>query len=77
MYFTVKGICDHASGLAVFMDIGSMREMFGKEEDYYNMLLSDTELVIDESRLYSITTREDVVYSASVFTPAEVLKNRE
>lgn len=66
--FTIKGICDHASGLAVFMDIGSMRELFGKEEDYYNMLLSDTELVIDESRIYNITTREDVAYSASVFT---------
>lgn len=66
--FTIKGICDHAGGLAVFMDIGSMRELFGQEEDYYNMLLSDTELVIDESRLYSITTRGDVAYSASVFT---------
>ena len=66
--FTIKGICDHASGLAVFMDIGSMRELFGKEEGYYNMLLSDTELVIDESRLYSMTTREDVAYSVSVFT---------
>ena len=36
--FTVKGICDYASGLAVFMDIVSMRELFGQEENYYNML---------------------------------------
>ena len=66
--FTVKGVCDYASGLAVFMDIDSMRELFNQEEDYYNMLLSDQELTIDEGRLYSITTREDVVHSASVFT---------
>ncbi|MDE5933866.1 MAG: ABC transporter permease, partial [Lachnospiraceae bacterium] len=66
--FTVKGTCDYASGLTVFMDIDSMRELFGQEEHYYNMLLSDKELAIDESRIYSITTREDVAYSASVFT---------
>lgn len=66
--FTVKGICDHANGLAVFMDIDSMRELFGREEDYYNMLLSDKELTIDEGRLYNITTKKDVEHSASVFT---------
>ena len=66
--FTIKGVCDYACGLAVFMDIGSMRELFGQEDDYYNMLLSDQELTIDGGRLYSITTREDVIHSASVFT---------
>lgn len=66
--FTVKGICDYASGLAVFMEIGSMRELFGQEEDYYNVLLSDRELAIDEGRLYAITTREDVARSVQVFT---------
>ncbi len=66
--FTVEGICDYASGLAVFMDIGSMRELFGREEGYYNMLLSDQKLTIDEGRLYNITTREDVAHSTSVFT---------
>lgn len=65
--FTIKGACDYANGLAVFMDIDSMRELFGQEDDYYNMLLSDKELSIDEGRLYSVTTREDVEHSASVF----------
>lgn len=66
--FTVKGVCDYAGGLAVFMDIDSMRELFGKEEDYYNMLLSDNELAIDEGRIYNITTSEDIAHSTSVFT---------
>lgn len=66
--FTVEGICEHASGLAVFMDIGSMRELFGQEEAYYNVLLSDRELPIDEGRIYNITTREDVAHSTSIFT---------
>lgn len=66
--FTVEAICDYAGGLSVFMDIDSMRELFGQEEDYYNMLLSDKELVIDEGRIYNVTTREDIAHCASVFT---------
>ena len=55
--FTMKGTCDHAGGLAVFMDIRSMRELFGQEEDYYNMLLSDKALSIDKDSLYSVAAR--------------------
>lgn len=66
--FTVKEICDYAGGLTVFMDIDSMRELFGQEEDYYNMLLSDKELTVEDDRIYSITTREDAEHSASIFT---------
>ncbi|MGN0633366.1 MAG: FtsX-like permease family protein [Oscillospiraceae bacterium] len=66
--FTITDIADYSAGLAVFMDIDSMRELFGKENDYYNMLLSDTSLDIDEGRLYSITTRSDIERSSAVFT---------
>lgn len=65
--FTVDDIADYSVGLAVFMDIDSMRELFGQEEDYYNMLLSNEELNIDSGRLYSITTKADIEKSASVF----------
>ncbi len=61
--FTVKGISDYSVGLSAFMDIDSMRELFGKDKSYYNVVLSDEELDIDEGRLYSVTTREDI-YSA-------------
>lgn len=66
--FTIKGITDYANGLAVFMDIESMRELFGQDEDYYNMVLSKQALDIKDGRLYSVTTKEDVKQSASVFT---------
>ena len=33
------------------MNIDSMRELFGQEDDYYNMLLSDKALSIDKGRL--------------------------
>lgn len=65
--FTVEEIADYSVGLTVFMDIDSMRELFGQDEDYYNMLLSDEELDIDGGRVYSVTTKADVEKSASVF----------
>lgn len=66
--FTIKGITYYANGLAVFMDIESMRELFGQDEDYYNMVLSKRALDIKDGSLYSVTTKEDVKQSASVFT---------
>lgn len=65
--FTITDIADYSAGLAVFMDIDSMRELFGQEDDYYNMLLSDTALDIDEGRLYSVTSRRDIERSSAVF----------
>ncbi len=65
--FTVEEICSYSTGLTAFMDIGSMRELFGKEDDYYNMLLSDSPLDIDEGRIYSVTSRSDAERSSEVF----------
>lgn len=65
--FKVEGIADYSVGLTVFMDIDSMRELFGRENDYYNVLLSDTELDIESGRIYSVTTGSDIERSAQVF----------
>lgn len=65
--FTVSDIVDYSIGLTVFMDIDEMRKFFGEQEDYYNMLLSDTDLDIEESRVYSVTTGADVENSAGIF----------
>lgn len=65
--FTVTGISEYSVGFTIFMDIESMRELFGKDQDYYNTVYSDKELDIDEGRLYSVTTKEDVQRSASVY----------
>lgn len=65
--FTITDIADYSAGLAVFMDINSMRELFGQEDDYYNMLLSDNALDIDEGRLYSVTSRSDIERSSAIF----------
>ena len=65
--FTVTGVSDYSVGFTVFMDIGSMRELFGQDEDYFNTVYSGQALDIDEGRLYSVTTKEDVTRSASVY----------
>ncbi|MEE1282560.1 MAG: FtsX-like permease family protein [Acutalibacteraceae bacterium] len=65
--FTVEEIADYSVGLTVFMDIDSMRELFGQGEDYYNMLLSDEKLDIEVGRIYSVTTKADIEKSSSVF----------
>lgn len=66
--FTVGSISDYSAGLAVFMDIDSMRELFRQDDDYYNMVLSDKALYIDEGRIYSVTTKSDIERSSKVFT---------
>jgi len=65
--FTVEDVCSYSIGLTAFMDIDSMRELFGREDGYYNMLLSDKPLNIDDGRIYSVTTRSDVERSSAVF----------
>ncbi len=65
--FTVEDICSYSAELTAFMDIDSMRELFGQKDDYYNMLLSDKPLDIDKGRIYSVTSRADVERSSAVF----------
>ena len=65
--FTVTGISDYSVGFTIFMDIDSMRELFDQDEDYFNAVYSDKALDIEEGRLYSVTTKEDIEQSASVF----------
>ena len=66
--FLVKDITQYSAGFYIFMDIDEMRDMMGKSGDYYNVLFSDKELDIDPGRLYSTTSRDDVVKGTTVFT---------
>ena len=65
--FEITDISEYSVGFAVFMDIGSMRDLFGKGDDYYNVIYSDKELGIDSGRLYSVTTKSSIESSSSVF----------
>lgn len=65
--FTIADIVPYSVGLTVFMDIDSMRDLFGEDEDYYNVVMSDRELDIEPGRLYSVTTKGDVDRSSDIF----------
>ncbi len=65
--FTVTGIAKYSPGFTIFMDRQSMCELFGKDKDYFNAVYSDEKLDIDEGRLYSMTTKEEIRKSAGVF----------
>ncbi|MCR5501924.1 MAG: ABC transporter permease [Lachnospiraceae bacterium] len=65
--FTVEKVVPYCVGLTVFMDIESCRELFGEENDYYNTVMADRKLDIEEGRLYSVTTKADVDKASGVF----------
>lgn len=65
--FTVEDITRFSPGLYVFMEIDSMRELFGAGDDYYNVVFSAEDLGIDTNRLYSTTTRAQIEKSSDVF----------
>ncbi|MDE6426710.1 MAG: ABC transporter permease [Ruminococcus sp.] len=65
--FTVNGRVQYSPGFTIFMDIDSMRELFERDDDYFNTVYSDKELDIDTGRLYSVTTKENIKSAAGVF----------
>lgn len=65
--FTVTDTTQYSPGFTIFMDLESMRELFGESDDYYNAVFSDKELDIDSGRLYSVTSKADIEKSAGVF----------
>ena len=66
--FTVGGITQYSTGFFVFMEIGVMREMFGEDEDYYNVVFSDEPLDLPAGRVLSTISKETVERSSGIFT---------
>lgn len=65
--FFVEDIAEYATSYYIFMDIENMREMFDREEDYFNVVFSDRELDIPSEKLYAITSRNDIAKASEVF----------
>lgn len=66
--FTVEGITQYSPSLYVFMDIGSMRELFGKADNYFNVVFSDKSLDIPSGQLYAVTSKGDIEKSSDIFS---------
>lgn len=65
--FDIAGITQYSVGFYAFMDIDSMRELLGKDKEYYNVVFADQELPIETERLYATTSKEDINKSSDVF----------
>ncbi|BBF42787.1 ABC transporter, permease protein [Lachnospiraceae bacterium KM106-2] len=65
--FVIDKVVPYSVGLTLFMDIDSMRELFYQKNRYFNAVLSDHKLSIPDEKIYSITTRKEVVRSSDVF----------
>ena len=65
--FIVTDTVQYSPGFTIFMDISSMRELFGESDDHFNAVYSAEELDIEQGRLYSVTRRSDIKKSAGVF----------
>lgn len=65
--FTVEDIVQYQAGFYVFMDIESMRELFGADDDYFNVVFSMEALDIPSGRLYATATHEEVEKSSNIF----------
>lgn len=66
--FTITGITQYAPAFYIFMDIDSMRELFGQGDDYYNVVFADKELEIESGRLYATTSKSEIYKSSEVFS---------
>lgn len=65
--FRVEKIIDYAASLMVFMDIDHCRDLFGEDDDYYNVVFSDRDLGIEGGRLYSVNSKDDIKKAAGIF----------
>ncbi len=65
--FRVARIVDYTASLTVFMDIENCRELFGEDDDYFNVVFSDHELDIDNGRLYATVSKKDIEKAAGIY----------
>ena len=65
--FRVARVIDYTASMFVFMDIDRCRDMFGEDEDYFNVVFSDHELDIDNGRLYSTVSKEEIARSSGIY----------
>ena len=59
--FTVEDIVPYCVGLTVFMDIDSARELFDEDDDYYNVVMSDHELDIEEAGYFRLRPKRILI----------------
>lgn len=64
--FEVDNVVDFSIGLYVFMDIDDMRDCFGTSNDYYNTLVSNGTVDIEQERLFAFYSKDSLVKTAEL-----------
>lgn len=59
--FTVEGICDYNSSLAVFMDREVLNDLLDSNKDDFNCLLANEKLDIEDDYVAKYLTRSDIL----------------
>ena len=65
--FRVSKIIDYSASMMLFMDIDRCRDLFGEDDDYFNVVFSDHALDIESGRLYSTVTKDEIEQSAGIY----------
>ncbi len=65
--FEISGVTQYSPSFVVFMPYDKALELFGEQDDYYNVVFADHDLNIEPGRLYSTITKENVKEAAGIF----------
>ncbi len=66
--FRVGAVTQYAPSFIVFMKYEEALDLFGEQDEYYNVVFSDHDLGIEPGRLYATTTKKDVEKAAGIFS---------
>jgi putative ABC transport system permease protein len=65
--FTVAEVVPYSAGLYTFMDLDTMLDFLGEDEDTYNVVFSDQDLDVDTDTLYSTITKDNFLSYVDTF----------
>lgn len=65
--FEIEAVTQYAPSFMVFLPYDKALDLFGEQDDYYNVVFADHDLGVESGRLYSTLTRDDVKKSAGIF----------
>lgn len=66
--FEIEAVTQYAPSFMVFLPYDKALDLFGEQEDYYNVVFADHDLGVEGGRLYSTLTRDDVKKAAGIFS---------
>ena len=63
----IERVEQYSIGLYIFMDIDLMRSMYQRDDNYFNVLLSNEKIDIDPNMIYSVTKDSDILHFGETF----------